>query len=625
MIKILKKIIFHLSVISLILFSGCSQPSSYYNGEKGYIQLSNQNQLTLNTLTIDAKKILISSGEYELFQQNPALAIKHSINKIIPGMYGSLIKNTCYKPYKVIAELCIYAANHSNKEDTIKYWMTACVYSYKYLFDGNSNHILPLSPESAYVINYYNFSLIKIFTYIQNHNYIDRSKFTIPSLIGKVNFSYPFSDLPWKIHSFKNFIIGYNYKPKYFNETTFQIGVGIPLGGIPFSDDKFQEILTRVKILKYMYPCTFMLRFDFHDNKRITAKPYYIDFYKNTYIKINSQQIVTPNAFTSLAGNFLDEYPQKMTTNYFFSPQKLLKDKMGIYMLTEYDKNKIPVVFIHGLISTPQSFYQIVNTLMQSEAIRENYQFWFLYYPTGQPIILDAYDLRTILNNMQKHFNPDLHNSKFNDMFLVGYSQGGLIAQLCIQSSNDNYFKQQVLENNKNNKNTAENLKVINKLDKVLRFEPLPYVKDVVFISTPHKGAEMASWLVFQLIADFLTTTPENYNRNLRFISELPTKYNDQIVSDNALYNLMPNSSFINLVQKLPYNKNVNVYSIISDKNGPNNPAGTDGIITYKSAHLKNATKEVIIKSDHHPILHSECAKEVLKILLTNLSEKQNY
>ena len=84
-------------------------------------------------------------------------------------------------------------------------------------------------------------------------------------------------------------------------------------------------------------------------------------------------------------------------------------------------------------------------------------------------------------------------------------------------------------------------------------------------------------------------------------------------------YNLMPKSSFIKLIQTLPFGKNVRLYSVISDKNGPDNPAGTDGIITYESAHLKNATEEVIIKSDHHPILHPACTREVLKILIKTL------
>ena len=108
----------------------------------------------------------------------------------------------------------------------------------------------------------------------------------------------------------------------------------------------------------------------------------------------------------------------------------------------------------------------MINTLMQSETIREHFQFWFLYYPTGQPIILDADDLRSMLNTMDKKFNLIGESSKFNDMILIGYSLGGLIAQLCVQSSDGDYFKQKVIENNKTASNKIDNVEIVNKLDK---------------------------------------------------------------------------------------------------------------------------------------------------------------
>ena len=624
--KFLKYYRITITLLILLVFNNCTSPISYYKGDKAYLKISNQNQLLQDNLTIDAKKFLNTREIYKQFNKNPNQTIKDTINKYNRSFHLETIDFNYQIKLKIIAELCIYSAKNTKKEDAIKYWLTACIYSYKFLFEhsNNENNTLQLSPDIGTVITYYNYSLIKIFTYLQERNYINKSNYNISSVTGDVNFTIPNNKLPWKIDTFKKFLIGYNYETDNFNTGSTRVGIGIPLGGIPSDNNYFPKLDKQVKVVKYMYPSTFIIKFNLK-NKIIKATPCYYDFYKYPYIDIKNQKAITPNAFTVFMGKFLKNYPHSSNINYFFSPEKMIKEKMGIYMLTPYDKAKIPVLFIHGLISDPQSFAQILNTLMQSQTIREKYQFWFYYYPTGQPLVLSAESLRSNLDEINKNFNNNDKSSKFNDMVIIGYSQGGLLAQLCIQDSDGDYFKNKVIENNKKTENEINgNIEQHKMLDNILVFTPLPYVKQTIFLSTPHKGAKMASWLAFQLIADLMVTSPENYNRNLNFLTNLSSTYNDQIINSNALYNLMPKSSFINIVQTLPYSKNVKIHSIIGDKNGPDNPTGFDGIITYDSAHLDNSSNEVIIKSDHHSIVVPICAREILKILLNSLKNNTN-
>jgi hypothetical protein len=50
-----------------------------------------------------------------------------------------------------------------------------------------------------------------------------------------------------------------------------------------------------------------------------------------------------------------------------------------------YDPAKIPVIFVHGLTSSPSTWNPMINALRGDPAIRARYQFWFYSYPSGEP------------------------------------------------------------------------------------------------------------------------------------------------------------------------------------------------------------------------------------------------
>jgi hypothetical protein len=60
-------------------------------------------------------------------------------------------------------------------------------------------------------------------------------------------------------------------------------------------------------------------------------------------------------------------------------------DNAGLYQFERFDPDKIPVVFVHGLMSRPETWTQAVNQLLSDQEIRARYQFWFfLDYPSGR-------------------------------------------------------------------------------------------------------------------------------------------------------------------------------------------------------------------------------------------------
>jgi len=100
------------------------------------------------------------------------------------------------------------------------------------------------------------------------------------------------------------------------------------------------------------------------------------------------------------------------------------ESKPGIYFLQPYDKNKIPVLFIHGINGTPTEFSFFINNLDHSR-----FQPWVAYYPSGSK-----------LNNIATHLNRTVIQLKaqhhFKRIFLVAHSMGGLVARGMILENN---------------------------------------------------------------------------------------------------------------------------------------------------------------------------------------------
>ena len=61
--------------------------------------------------------------------------------------------------------------------------------------------------------------------------------------------------------------------------------------------------------------------------------------------------------------------------------------KPQIYLLDPYDPDKIPLLMVHGLQSTPVAFATLVNALRQDPEIGDKYQVWQFYYASGTPVL----------------------------------------------------------------------------------------------------------------------------------------------------------------------------------------------------------------------------------------------
>ena len=87
-------------------------------------------------------------------------------------------------------------------------------------------------------------------------------------------------------------------------------------------------------------------------------------------------------------------------------PEQAL-ERANLLLIRPYEPGKIPVVMVHGLISTPLAWIPMLNELLRDPVIQSKYQFMLYMYPTGVPIPIAAAGLRESLAQAKMMYDPD--------------------------------------------------------------------------------------------------------------------------------------------------------------------------------------------------------------------------
>ncbi len=176
-------------------------------------------------------------------------------------------------------------------------------------------------------------------------------------------------------------------------------------------------------------------------------------------------------------------------------------DLNGLFMLHPYHPNMIPVVFVHGTASSPARWAEMANELLGDRAIASRYQLWFFIYNSGNPIALSAMRLRESLVAVRKDVDPDGKDPALNQMVVIGHSQGGLLTKMTVVDSGNRFwdkFTKVPFDKADLDPETRD------LVARAMFVKPLPFVKEVIFIATPHRGSFMASNPIVKLGNKFI-------------------------------------------------------------------------------------------------------------------------
>ena len=116
-----------------------------------------------------------------------------------------------------------------------------------------------------------------------------------------------------------------------------------------------------------------------------------------------------------------------------FSPEHFTGTR-GLFLLEPYDPDKIPILMIHGLMSSPLTWKSLTNALLADPYVRTHYQIWHYVYPTGESLFYAAKGLRDALDALKRGLTV-AHLPRPKPMVVIGHSMGGLLAKSLVCDS----------------------------------------------------------------------------------------------------------------------------------------------------------------------------------------------
>jgi pimeloyl-ACP methyl ester carboxylesterase len=368
-----------------------------------------------------------------------------------------------------------------------------------------------------------------------------------------------------------------------------------------------------------VYPVTAVLRFD----RGAGAPPRAIlelhDTLRFNQISLEGRpaklaaDLTTPTAYHFARGG-LEKY-EKVS---LFTPEKLSREA-GLHMLHPYERGKIPVVMIHGLASSPKAWGRVVNELRGDPALRARYQFWMYMYPTGSPFILSAAEFRKTLIEARQAVDPDATDSAYDRMVLIGHSMGGLLTRLAVTDSRDELWR---LNSSRPFDNIIAAPEQRELLGRIFFFKPLPFVKRVVFIATPHLGSKLGNRFIGRL-GDRLIQLPGplEQTHNALIAQNEPGFFTPQfqLGVPTSIDELKFENPYLMTLKRLEVAPWVTAHSVIGKVGTGPLETSSDGVVPYASSHIEWSASELVVPRNHACQDAPQTVEELRRILFLHL------
>lgn len=296
------------------------------------------------------------------------------------------------------------------------------------------------------------------------------------------------------------------------------------------------------------------------------------------------------------------------------------QDRLGIYLLEPYDPDKIPLLMIHGLMSTPLTWIELTNEVQSDPELREKYQVWHFLYPTATCPYYSAYMLRQKLASTRELLDPELDDIASQDMVVIGHSMGGILTRTLVSDTGmDAWDIAFTVPPDQLEGDPA----MVEFLRNVYIYESQPYISRVVFVATPHRGANLADDLI-GAFGNSLIKLPEYCVESTKKIAranrdKLQPGYGPWLLNGppSSIQILSPGSPASQAPDLIPIRDGVNYHSIIGTR-VPGVVDGTntsDGIVDYRSSHLDGAQTETFVPAGHNAHDHPDAIAELKRIL----------
>jgi pimeloyl-ACP methyl ester carboxylesterase len=304
----------------------------------------------------------------------------------------------------------------------------------------------------------------------------------------------------------------------------------------------------------------------------------------------------------------------------FLQPGSTTGDE-GLHMIEPYQPGKIPILFVHGLLSDPLVWANIANEIRGCPEFVQRYQLWAFEYATGEPFLKSASKLRRQLQEARAVLDPTCSDPALAQIMLVGHSMGGLVAQLQITRGGDQIWN---AVSNRPLESIVTTPERRMKLAESFYFEPSPLISHVVFIGVPHLGSPWANRPVGKIGAKLVEEPSSLEAEHRELITNNPGVFSTEFIRriPTSIDLLKPQSPLLRSVSQLPRDPRIQLHSIIGRGHWMIGAGDSDSVVPVSSAQTPGVVSETFIKAKHTELPNSlEGVTELFRILRSQLAE----
>lgn len=607
-----------------------------------------ESALSTDEPSVYTGRILQRAGLIETFRDDPATAIA-----TLHARYVELHRTDSPLQEITLFALAETAFLHAQASGDHSYFLASAAYAYAFLFpdDQSASQITtswgytPFDPRVRIAADLYNRALAEGLASDKpspggdpgpTEVLLEPGRYALP--VGEIEIEVDLAGFTWAGYKLDHFVSSANLEVRGLRNRYRQPGVGTPLAAsLGDPDDESARRLTDARIPPSLkIPVSALLRLDgarrglAEGRLRGVLSVYTSDAIAAVTIAGREVPLefepTVALAYTlegsriwefEIAGFFSGSVGLGMRDVVRTLAPALLRTRPedGIIFMAPYRPGKIPVVLVHGTASSPARWAELVNELRIDPRIVERYQIWLFIYNTGNPIVYSAALLREGLLHTVQQLDPVGKDPALRQMVVIGHSQGGLLTKLTVINSGskvwDN-FSTVPLDELEIKPETRDLLR------RSLIIEPVPSVRRVIFMATPHRGTPLATigivgWLtrfiklpvnIAGAATDLLTLNREGLLK--RRIDRIPS----------AVENMSPFHPFIKTLSSLSIVEGVTAHSIIAVKGDGPPEEGSDGVVPYWSAHIEGVSSEKVVKSSHAVQSNPHAIEEIRRILI---------
>ena len=606
-------------LVLLFFLSGCTPPIGVtkVTPEESY-QIATANPLNnKGSLSNKATAILQRYNLLEVYDSSPDQALSDLHKIALTDERRDLLFALAEISYAYGESLSAESSEEDSGQSAMDVYLQSAVYAYLYLL-GESKEPPPSPYDSRFreACDLYNRALGRGFQEAEG----DSLKFVAGKrwlTSGPLNISLVTDNFRWKLNTFEALYPANDYDVYGFTVRNRSPGLGLPIIGVTQKSNDTPKGAT--------LPITAFL----HVNGNLqdlskgngSANLEFFSAYDDNKVIVNGQPIpLQTDTTAALAYRLNNSGLWSAGLNNFISGENV---QNNVLLVQPYQPGLIPVVMVHGTGSSPVWWAEMVNTLRADPAIRSRYQFWFYEYASSAPILKSAEDLRTTLSDKIKQFDPQNKDPAMNQMVVIVHSQGGLLTNLTAVDSGNKFWESI-------NEQPFESLEVDPKLKSILKgalfFEHLPFVKRVIYISTPHRGSFLSKDWVRNLTRSIVSMPSDLVKGGYMKFAELSSNFKlpesmkgkmptaaDGMSSDNPI---------LKTLVDMPLAPGITANSIVAVLPDMDIKTGNDGVVEYNSAHIDGVESEYIVRTGHSAQGHPLAIEEVRRILLKNINQK---